>query len=154
MDWSTPGLPVFHHLLEFAQVHVHWIGDDIQLSHPLLLPSVFPSISVTPFFCLQFFPASGSFLMSQLFSSGGQSIKASASVLPVDIQGWFPLGFTWYPCCSRDFQECSPAPQFKTINSSAFSLLYGSTFTSVHDYWKNHSFEYTDLCQQSDVSAS
>ena len=89
-----PALPVPHHLLEFAQVHVHWIGDDIQLSHPLLLPSVFPSISVTPFFCLQFFPASGSFLMSQLFSSGGQSIKASASVLPMNIQGWFPLGLT------------------------------------------------------------
>ena len=53
------------------------------------------SSSVTPFsFCIQSFPASGSFLMSQLFASGGQSIGASASVLPMNIQGWFPLGLT------------------------------------------------------------
>ena len=49
--------------------------------------------------------------------------------------------------------ESSPTPQFKSINSSVFSLLYGPTLTSIHDYWKNHSFEYIDLCQQSDVSA-
>ena len=73
---STPGFSVLHHLPEFA----------IQLSHPLLLP----------FFCLQSFPASSSFPMSWLFTSGGQSIGASASalVLPMNIQFWFPLGLT------------------------------------------------------------
>ena len=94
--------------------------------------------------------------MSQLFASGGQSIGdlALASVLPINFQGLFPLRFTvGSPCCPRDSQESSPAPQFESINSLVLSLLYGSTITSVHDYWKNHSFDYTDLCQQSDVSA-
>ena len=57
------------------------------------------------------------------------------------------------PCCLRDSQESFPAPQFKSINSLVPSLLYGPTLTSIHDYWKNHSFNYEDLCQQSDVSA-
>ena len=59
----------------------------------------------------------------------------------------------WSPCSPRDSQESSPAPQFKSINSSALSLPYGPTLTSVYDYWKNHSFDYMDLCQQSDASA-
>ena len=70
--------------------------------------------------CSQSLPASGSFPVSWLFTSGGQSIRASASasVLPVNIQDWFPLGLTvWSPCCPRDSQECSPAPQFESINS-------------------------------------
>ena len=77
--------------------------------------------------------------MSQLFTSGGQSIGVSASVLPMNIQGWFPLGVTGL--ISRDSQESSPAPKFKSINSSVLSLLYGPTLTSEHDYWKNHSFD-------------
>ena len=113
------------------------------------------SSSVIPFSsCLQFFPASGSFPMSQLFASGGQSIgvSASASVLPMNIQGWFPDWLAW-SCSSRDSQEPSPTPQFKSINSLALRLFYGPTLTSVHDYWKNHSFDSTDLCRQSNVSA-
>ena len=59
----------------------------------------------------------------------------------------------WFVLCSPEFfQESSPAPQFKSIDSLALSLLYGPTLTSVDDYWKNHSFDYTDFCQQSDVS--
>ena len=79
--------PVLHHLLELAQTHVHWAGDAIQPSCPLLSP--FSS-------CLQSFPASGAFLRSWLFTLGGQNIgtSASASVLPMNIQGWFPLGLT------------------------------------------------------------
>ena len=104
--------------------------------------------------CLQSFPASGSFLMSHLFTSGGQSIGASASVLPMNIQDWFPLGLlVCSPCSPSDSQESSPIPQFKSINSTAFSLLYGPTLTSIHDYRKNHSFDYMDLCRQSNVSA-
>ena len=72
MDCSTPGFPVLHYLPYFAQTHGHWVGDAAQPSHPLLPPS--PS-------CPQSFPASGSFLMSWLFASGGQSIGVSASVL-------------------------------------------------------------------------
>ena len=61
-------------------------------------------------------------------------------------------GLVWSPCSPRDSQESSPAPQFESINSSAFSLFYDSTLTSIHEYWKNYSFDYMDLCRQSDVS--
>ena len=83
MDCNTPGFPVLHCLPEFVPTHVHWVSDVIHLilRHPLLS---YP----------QSFPESGSFPMSWLFTSGGQSIGASASVLPVNIQGWFPLGLT------------------------------------------------------------
>ena len=71
----------------------------------------------------------------------------------MNIQGWFPLGLTGLISFLSDSQESSPAPQFESINSSVLNLLYGPTLTSVHDYWKHHSFDYTDFCQQSDVSA-
>ena len=83
--------------------------------------------------------------MSQLFESGSQSIgaTASASGLSMNSQGWFPLGLTGLISLqSRDSQESSPAPQFKSINSSVLSLLYGPTLRSIQDYWKNHSFDY------------
>ena len=107
--------------------------------HPTISSSVLPFSS-----CLQPFPASGSFLMSQFFASGGQSIgvSASTSVLLMNIQDWFPLGWTvWFPCSPRDSQESSPTPQFKSINSLAFSFLYSPTLTTIHDYWKNHSLD-------------
>ena len=85
MDCSTPGSSVLPYLPEFAQIHVHWLRDAIWPLHPLLL--LF-------FFCLQSSPTLGSFLMSQLFASGSQSIGASASVLLMSTQGWFPLGLT------------------------------------------------------------
>ena len=86
------------------------------------------SFSVVPFSsCPQFFPATGSFQMSQLFAWGGQSIGVSASVLPMITQDWSP-------CSPRESQESSPTPQFKSINSSAFSFLYSPTLTSIHDH--------------------
>ena len=116
-------------------------------------PSI--SSSITLFSCPQSFPASGSFPMSQFFTAGAQSTgtSASASVLLMNIQCWFLLGLTGLICSPGDSQESSSAPQFAGIYSLALSLLYGPTLTSIHDYWKNHSFDYTDLCQQSDVSA-
>ena len=107
--------------------------------HPTTSSSVIP-FSSRP----QSFPASESFQMSQFFASGGQSIRASAltSVLPMNIQDWFPLGLTGgSPFCPRDSQESSPTPQFKSINSSAQSFLYSPTLTPIHDYWKNHSLD-------------
>ena len=99
------------------------------------------SSSIVPFSShLQSFPASGSFQMSHFFPSGGQSIgvSTSASVLPMNIQGLFPLGWTgWISCSPRDSQESSPTPQFKSINSLALSFLYSPALTSIHDYWKN-----------------
>ena len=87
MDCSTPGLPVHHQLPEFTQTHVHWVGDAIQPSHPLSSPSP-PTFNLSQHQSL--------FQMSQFFASGGQSIgvSASASVLPMNIRDWFPLGWT------------------------------------------------------------
>ena len=67
-------------------------------------------------------------------------LELSTSVLPMKIQDGFPLGLTGSPCCPRDSQDASPALQFKSISSLAFSFLYGSSLTSIHDYWKNHNF--------------
>ena len=99
------------------------------------------SSSVIPFSCLQSFPASGSFPMSQFFPSGGQSIgaSASASVLPMNIQDWFPLGLT--SLISLLSKGLYAIPQFESINSSMLSFPYGPTRTSVHDYWENCSFD-------------
>ena len=111
--------------------------------HPTILSFV---ITFSSHF--QSFPASESFQMSQLFASGGQNIGASAStsVLPMNIQDWFPLGWmVESPCSPRDSQESSPTPQFKSINSLALSFLHSPSLTSIHDHWKNHSLDYEVL---------
>ena len=121
-----------------------------QWCHPTISSSFVPFSS-----CLQSLPASGSFPMSQLFASGDQSIgaSASASVLPMNIQGWFPLGLTGL--ISLQSKGLSRVFSNTTVwsISSALSPLYGPTLTSLLDCWKNHSFDCTDLCQQSNVSA-
>jgi len=128
MDCSTPSFPVLYHLPECAQTHVHQVGDAIQPSHPLSPPSPpafkFPSIRV--------------FLMSQLFASGDQStgVSASASVLPMNTQDWYPLGWTgWISLqskgLSRDFssttvrkhQFFSTQPSFSVRNQSPQGAL-------------------------------
>ena len=103
--------------------------------HPPISPSVVPFSS-----CPQSFPASGSFLVSQV-----------ARVLELQLQHqsfqWiFRTHFlynwlVWSPCSSRDSQESSPTPQFKSISTLALFFLYGPTLTSIHDHWKNHSFD-------------
>ena len=116
MDCSTPGFPVPHYRLHFAQTHVHWAvtsSNHLILSqHLLLLPSIFPSIRI--------------FSSESALRSGGQGIGHSvlASVLPVNIQGWFHLWLIG-PCSPRESHESSPTPQLESINSSVFSLLYG-----------------------------
>ena len=109
-----------------------------QWCHPTISSSVIPFSS-----CLQSFPASGSFQMSQLFASGGQSVGASAlaSVFSMNIQDWFPLGWTGWISLQSLSQESAPTPQLKSINSLVLSLLYGPTLTSIHDFWKNHRFD-------------
>ena len=97
--------------------------------HPTLSSSVVPFSS-----CPQSLPASGSFPMSHLFTSGGQStgVSASASVLPMNTQDWSPLGWTGW--ISLQSKESSPTPQFKSINSLVLSFLYSPTLTSIHDH--------------------
>ena len=116
MNCSTPGLPVHHQLPEFTQTHVHWVSDAIQLSHP-----------VVPFSsCLQSFPASGSFLMSWLFPSGGQSIgvSASTSVFPMNIQDWFPLGWTgWISLQTKGLSRVFSNNTVQILLCSAFFIV-------------------------------
>ena len=121
-----------------------------QWCHPTISSSVVPFSSH-----LQSFPVSGSFPRSQLLASGGQSIgvSASASVLPNNIQYWFPLGLTGFiTLLSKGFSRVFSNT---TLQKNQFfgTQLYSPTLTSIHDYWKNHSFDSTDLCQQSNVSA-
>ena len=156
---ASPSFTISQSLVKLMSFESVIPSNHLILCHPLLLPSIFPSIRVFP--------------VSWLFASGSQSTgaSASASVLSVSIQDGFPLGLTglisllvWSPCCPRDSQESSPTSQFESINSSALRLFYGPTLTSIHnycgptltsihDYWKNRSFYYMSLCQQSDVSA-
>ena len=109
------------------------LSNHLILCHPLLLlPSIFPQ-------------------HEGLFQWVDQSTwaSASASVHPMNIQGWFPLEWlVWSLCWPRDSQESS-APQFESISSSALSFLYCPALTSIHDYRKNHSFDYIGFCQQS-----
>ena len=132
MEYSKPGFPVLHHLPEFAQTHGHWVNDAIHPSYPL---SPFSS-------CPQSFPTSGSFPRSRLFPSGGQSIGASASVLPMNIQDWFPLGLPGFiSLLSKGLSRVFSNITVQSINSSALSFLYSPTLTSIHDHWRNHSFD-------------
>ena len=103
------------------------------------------SSSVIPFSsCLQSFPASESFPMSRFFTSGGQSIgvSASASVLPMNIQDCFPLGWTgWISLQSKGPSSLLQHYSSKVSNSSALSFLYSPALISIHDYWKNYNFD-------------
>ena len=127
MDCSTPGFSVCHQLPELTQTHVHRVGDAIQQSHPLSSPS---------------YPAPNPSQHQGLFK-WVNSLHQVAKLLEFQLQlklntqDWFPLGMTGLtPCCQKDSQESSPAPQFNSINSSVLKLPYGPALISIHDYWK------------------
>ena len=106
------------------------------------------SSSVVPFSCLQCLPASRSFPVSRLLASDGQSVGASASVsvLPMNIQGWFPLGGTgWISLQSKGLSRVFSNTTVQKHQFFGISFLYSPTLTSIHDYWKNHSLDYMDL---------
>ena len=105
--------------------------------HPTILSSVIPFS-----FCLQSFPASGSFPISQFFALGGQSIGISASFLPINIQQWFPLGLTGW--ISLQFKGLSRVFSNTRVQKHQFfgaQVFLCPVLTSIHDYWKNHSFD-------------
>ena len=139
MNRSTPGFPVHHQLPESTQTHVYWVGDAIQPSHPLFSPSP-PALNLSQHQGLFTWVSS----LHQVAKVLG--ISASTSVLPMNTQDQSPLEWVvGSPNSPRDSQESSLTPQFKSTNSSALSLLYGLTLTSIHDYWKNHSLDCMDL---------
>ena len=112
MDCSMPAFPVLHYLPGFAQIHGHWVSD------ALLLPSVFPSNSYFP--------------MSWLFASGGQSIRASSSatVLPMNIQGWFPLGLAGFIFLA--VQGTLKSPKASTVQKNEFFGTQPSLWSNSH----------------------
>ena len=115
------------------------------------------SSSVGPFSCFQSYQHQGLF---QWVSSSYQlakivELQPSASVLPMNIQDWFPLGWTgWISLLSKGLSRVFSNTTVQSINSSVLSFLYSPTLTSIPDYWKNHISEYMVLCWQSNVSAS
>ena len=123
---STPGLPVFHHLPEFAQTHVHWVNDTDHPSHPLSPPSP-PALNLSQH--------QGLFPVSQLFTSGGLSIGASASGISPssDYLGLISFRTDWFHLAVQG-TESSQAPQFESINSLVLNLLYGPTHITVDLY--------------------
>ena len=127
------------HKLTFFELVIP--SNHLILCYPLLLPSIFPSIRVFSYESVLRirWPKYWSFIFS-ISPSNEHSIHP--------FRGW-----VWSPCSPRNSQESSPAPQVKNINSSVLSLIYGPALTSIHDYWKNHSFDYMHHCQQSHDSA-
>ena len=125
---STPGLPVHHQLPEFTQTHVHWVSDAIQPSHPVI-----PFSS-----CPQSIPASGSFQMSQLFESGGQSIgvSASTSVPPMNTQDWSPLGWTgWISLQSKGLSRVFSNTTVSQLPKALFwDSVYNKSFPSLPQF--------------------
>ena len=107
--------------------------------HPTISSSAIPFSS-----CPQSFPASGSFQMSQLFPSGGQSIGASdsASVLPMNTQDWSPLGWTgWISLQSKGLSRVFSNTTVQKHQFFGISFLHSPTLTSIHDHWKNHNLD-------------
>ena len=146
MSCSTPGFPVFYYLpclLRLTSTESVMPSDHLILCCSLLLlPSIFPNIRV--------------FSNKLSLHIRWQSIGASASawVLPKKIHGWFHLGLTGLiSLLSKGLSRVFSSATVQIINSSALSLLYGPTLISIHDYWKNHNFDYMDLCWQCDISA-
>ena len=139
MDCSMPGSHVLHcllSLLKFMSIESVMLSKHLILCHTLLLlPLIFPSMRVF----------SSKLVVSirwPKYWSFSFSISPSSEY----------SGLVWSPCCPKDSQESFLVPQFEGIDSSVLRLLYSPTFTSIHAYRKNHSFDYTDLCQKSDVS--
>ena len=109
MDCSTSGFPVLHYLLEFVKL----------MSIELVMLSSHLILCYTFSFCLPSFPASWSFPVSQFFASGGQSIGVSASVLPMNIQGGFPLGLTG----------------LISLQSKGLSRVFSNTIVQKHQFF-------------------
>ena len=118
-------------LLKFISIESVMPSNHLILCRPLLLLlSIFPRIRVF---------SNESALPIRWSKYWSFSFRA---VLPMNIQDWFPLDWlVGSPCSPRDSQESSRTPQFKSINSSVLSFLYSPTLTSIHDSWKNHSFD-------------
>ena len=146
MNHSTPGLPV-HHQLPTAHQASRSITNSRSLPKPMSIELVMPSnhlILCHPLLLLPLiFPNMGAFSNeSALHIKWPKYWSFSFNISPSNEHP----GLVGSPCSPRDSQESSPTPQFKSISSSVLSFLHSPTLTSIHDYWKNHSLDYMDLC--------
>ena len=133
MDCSTPGFPVHHQpqsLLKLMSIESVMPSNHLILCCPLLLlPSIFPSISVfsnDSVLCIRW-------PKYWIFSISPSNEYLGLTSFRID---WFDL-----LAVQGTSQESTPTPQFKNINSSVLNFLFGPSLTSIHDYWKNHSFD-------------
>ena len=142
MECSKPGVLVLHYLPKFAQTKVHWVmlSKNLTLCHSLLLqPLIFPSMRV-------FINESALHIRCPKYWTFSISPSNNYS-------GWISFRIDWFDFFAvQGTLKSSPAPQFESLNSSALTLLYGPVLTAVCDYWKNHSLDYTDVCQKRNVS--
>ena len=146
----TPWTAVYQASLSFT---ISWLLFKL-MSFESVMPSNHLILCWSLFLLSSIFPSIRVFFLSWLFTSHGQSIGVSASVLPMNIHGWFPLELAgWISLPYKGLSRSSPVPQFESINSLALSILYGPILPSTYNYWKNHGFDYIDLCWQSDIFA-
>ena len=150
MNWSTPGFPVHHQLLKLAQTHVHLVGDAIQpshLCHPLLLlPSIFLSIRILS-------------NESVLRIRWPKYWSFSFSISPSDeYSGLISFRMDWLNLLAVPWESKGLSRVFSntTVQKHQFfstQLSSQSNSHIQHDYWKNHSFDYMEICCQRNVSA-
>ena len=134
MACSMPGLPVHHQLPELTQTHGHRVGDAIQPSHPLSPPSP-PAFNLSQHQGLSLRVSSSHYLAN--YWSFCFSISPSS-----EYSGVISFRIVWFNLLAvQGTLKSSPTPQFKSINSLVLSFLYGPTLTTIHDYWKDHSFD-------------
>ena len=147
INHSTPGLPVHHQLqssLRFTSIESVMPSNHLILCcPPLLLPSIPPSIRVL----------SNESILRMRWPKVLELQLQHHSFQRNPRADLLQNGLVVSPHSPRDSQESSPTPQFKSINSLVLSLLHSPAFTSIHDQWKNHSLDLTDLSRQSNVSA-
>ena len=138
MDYSMPGSSALHCFPKLAQIYVHWVSDAFQPSHPLSSPSP-PALNLSQ--------DQGLF---KWVSSLHQVAKLLELQLSITASNEYSGLISFRINCSdllavkMDSQGSSPTAQFKSIKSLVLSLLYCPTLTSIHDYWKNCSFDYTN----------
>ena len=133
VDCSTPGSPVHHQLPELVQTHVCRVSEAILTTSSSIIP--FSS-------CLQSFPASESFPMSQLFASGSQGVGVSASACPSnEYSGLISFRVDWFDLAVQGTLKSLLQTTVQKHQFLVLSILYGPTLTSIHDYWKNQSFD-------------
>ena len=146
MDYRKPGFSDLHYVPELAQTHVLRVSDAIQPSHPLSPTS--PTLNLLQHQSLFYESAPCTRSPKDWSFSFSISPSSEYSGLISFIFDWFDL-FAVQETLKSFLQHCN----FKSINFSVLSLLYGPALTSICDYWKSPSFNYKGLCWQSDVSA-